>query len=603
MTTMTREATGKHKILVANRGEIAVRVIRAAADAGHTSVAIYAEPDADALHVQLADEAYAIGGRTAADSYLVIDKVLEAARRSGADTVHPGYGFLSENAEFAQAVIEAGLIWVGPDPAAIQALGDKVTARRIAASVNAPLVPGTDGPVSDIEEVFAFADTYGLPIAIKAAHGGGGRGMKVVRNRADISELFESAAREAVAAFGRGECFVERYLEKPRHVEAQILADRHDNVVMIGTRDCTLQRRFQKLVEEAPAPFLTDEQLQQISTSAKAICRQANYHGAGTVEYLIGQDGLISFLEVNTRLQVEHSVTEEAFGIDLVQAQFAIAYGEELTISEDLPPRAHAIEFRINSEDPGREFLPAPGAIASLRQPNGPGIRLDSGIKPGDQIGGQFDSLLAKLIVVGKDRAQALSRAKRALNEFTIDGIATVLPFHRAVVGDAAFVGNDNSFGVHTRWIETDWENTIQPYDGVAATSDGKPPLRTFTIEVDGRRMTLRVPVEFLSATPTAPVSPARTRPRPSIRKTTQRTVQGGNTVTAPMQGTLVKVAVEPGQTIEPGDLLAVLESMKMETPVLAAEPGRITAVPVSEGEFVTQGTILVRIEMEGTSS
>ena len=461
------------KVLVANRGEIAVRVLRACRDAGLPSVAIYAEPDRDAPFVRLADEAFALGGTTAAESYLDIGKVVDTARRAGADGIHPGYGFLSENAGFAQAVIDAGMIWIGPTPQAIRDLGDKVTARHIAMRAGAPLVPGTPDPVSGAAEVEAFADEHGLPIAIKAAFGGGGRGMKVARERREIAELYESAVREATSAFGRGECFVERYLDKPRHVEAQVLADTHGNVIVVGTRDCSLQRRFQKLVEEAPAPFLSDEQRSTIHASAKAICREAGYHGAGTVEFLVGQDGLISFLEVNTRLQVEHPVSEETSGLDLVREQFRIAEGEALNILDDPEPRGHSIEFRINGEDAGRGFLPAPGTVSAITFPSGPGVRVDAGVEAGSVIGGQFDSLLAKLIVTGSDRPQALQRARRALAEFQVEGMATVLPFHRLVVEDPAFASHE--FTVHTRWIETEWDNTVVPFAGAAEAEEEAP--------------------------------------------------------------------------------------------------------------------------------
>lgn len=479
------------KVLVANRGEIAVRVIRAARDAGLSSVAVYAEPDADAPHVRLADEAFALGGQTSAESYLDFGKILDAAAKSGANAIHPGYGFLSENADFAQAVLDANLIWIGPSPQSIRDLGDKVTARHIAARAQAPLVPGTPDPVKDADEVVAFAKEYGVPIAIKAAFGGGGRGMKVARTIEEIPELFESATREAVAAFGRGECFVERYLDKPRHVEAQVIADQHGNVIVAGTRDCSLQRRFQKLVEEAPAPFLTDAQRKEIHESAKRICKEAHYYGAGTVEYLVGQDGLISFLEVNTRLQVEHPVTEETAGIDLVLQQFKIANGEKLDLTEDPTPRGHAIEFRINGEDAGRGFLPAPGPVTRYDIPTGPGVRLDSGVEAGSVIGGQFDSMLSKLIVYGATREEALARSRRALDEFHVEGLATVIPFHRAVVSDPAFIGDGDGFSVHTRWIETEWDNTIEPFTGGepldsarspgSDTSSRRPPTSTTT--------------------------------------------------------------------------------------------------------------------------
>src|SRR5919205_13357 len=461
------------KVLVANRGEIAVRVIRAAKDAGLTSVAVYAEPDADAPHVRLADEAFALGGQTSAESYLDFAKLLDAAEKSGANAIHPGYGFLSENADFAQAVLDAGLIWIGPSPQSIRDLGDKVTARHIAARAQAPLVPGTPDPVKDADEVVAFANEYGLPIAIKAAFGGGGRGMKVARTIEEIPHLFDSAVREATAAFGRGECFVERYLDKPRHVEAQVIADQHGNVVVAGTRDCSLQRRFQKLVEEAPAPFLTDAQRKEIHEPAKRICKEAGYYGAGTVEYLVGQDGLISFLEVNTRLQVEHPVTEETSGIDLVRQQFRIANGEPLDITEDPEPRGHSIEFRINAEDAGRNFMPAPGPVTRLEIPQGPGVRWDSGVETGGEVVGAFDSMLAKLIVTGATREEALQRSRRALDELVVEGMPTVIPFHRAVVADEAFTAEP--FTVHTRWIETEWDNQVPPYGPAAETDEAGP--------------------------------------------------------------------------------------------------------------------------------
>ncbi|NUT34945.1 MAG: ATP-grasp domain-containing protein, partial [Hamadaea sp.] len=479
-------------VLIANRGEIAVRVIRACRDAGLRSVAVYADSDRDALHAKLADEAYALDGETAADTYLRIDKLLAVAAKAGADAVHPGYGFLSENADFAQAVLDAGLTWIGPTPQAIRDLGDKVTARHIAQRAGAPLVPGTAEPVKDADEIVAFAREHGLPVAIKAAFGGGGRGLKVARTLEEIPHLFESATREAVAAFGRGECFVERYLDRPRHVEAQVLADLHGNVIVVGTRDCSLQRRHQKLVEEAPAPFLDDEQRRAIHESAKAICREADYHGAGTVEYLVGQDGTISFLEVNTRLQVEHPVSEETTGIDLVREQFRIAAGEPLRFTEDPTPRGHSIEFRINGEDPGRSFLPAPGAVTALVLPAGPGVRVDTGIEAGSVIGGNFDSLLAKVIVTGATRAQALERARRVLDEMVVEGMATALPFHRLIVRDPAFT--DEPFTVHTRWIETEWENTVEPFGAAAAVETSAPERTTVVVEVGGKRLEVRLP-------------------------------------------------------------------------------------------------------------
>ncbi|WP_237571639.1 acetyl/propionyl/methylcrotonyl-CoA carboxylase subunit alpha [Mycolicibacterium lacusdiani] len=590
------------KVLVANRGEIAVRVIRAAKDAGLASVAVYADPDADAPHVRLADEAFALGGQTSAESYLVFEKLLDAAAKSGANAIHPGYGFLSENAEFAQAVIDAGLIWIGPSPQSIRDLGDKVTARHIAARAEAPLVPGTSDPVKDADEILEFAKEYGLPIAIKAAFGGGGRGMKVARTLEEIPELFDSATREAVAAFGRGECFVERYLDKPRHVEAQVIADTHGNVVVAGTRDCSLQRRFQKLVEEAPAPFLTDAQRKEIHESAKRICKEAGYYGAGTVEYLVGQDGLISFLEVNTRLQVEHPVTEETAGIDLVLQQFKIANGEALDITEDPTPRGHSIEFRINGEDAGRGFLPAPGPVTNFVPPTGPGVRLDSGVETGSVIGGQFDSMLAKLIVSGATRDEALARSRRALAEFTVEGLATVIPFHRAVVSDPAFIGNGEGFDVHTRWIETEWDNTVEPFTGGEALDDeDNLPRQKVVVEIGGRRVEVSLPGDLaLGGGGTASAGgPGVIRKKPKARKRGAggNKAASGDSVTAPMQGTVVKVAVEEGQQVAAGELIVVLEAMKMENPVTAHKDGTITGLAVEPGAAVTQGTVLAEIK------
>ncbi|MCW2698081.1 MAG: bccA, partial [Modestobacter sp.] len=479
------------KVLIANRGEIAVRVARACRDAGLASVAVDAEPVRDALHVRAADEAFALGGTTPGDSYLVVEKILGAARESGADAVHPGYGFLSENADFAAAVVDAGLTWIGPPPQAIIDLGDKVAARHIAMRAGAPLVPGTKDPVADADEVVAFAEEHGLPVAIKAAFGGGGRGLKVARTLEEIPELFDSAVREAVSAFGRGECFVERFLDKPRHVEAQVLADTHGTVIVVGTRDCSLQRRNQKLVEEAPAPFLTDEQRERIHSSAKAICLAAGYVGAGTVEYLVGVDGSISFLEVNTRLQVEHPVTEETSGIDLVRQQFRIADGLPLEVTEDPAPRGHSIEFRINAEDAGRNFMPAPGPVTRLEIPHGPGVRWDSGVATGGEVVGAFDSMLAKLIVTGATREEALQRARRALDELVVEGMPTVIPFHRAVVRDPAF--SSEPFSVHTRWIETEWDNQVEPYGAATGTEEAEPR-QTVVVEVGGRRLEVSLP-------------------------------------------------------------------------------------------------------------
>ncbi len=588
------------KVLVANRGEIAVRVIRAAQDAGLGSVAVYAEPDADAPHVRLADEAFALGGQTSAESYLDFGKILDAAAKSGANAIHPGYGFLSENADFAQAVIDAGLIWIGPSPQSIRDLGDKVTARHIAARAQAPLVPGTSDPVKNADEVVAFAREYGVPVAIKAAFGGGGRGMKVARTLEEIPELFESATREAIAAFGRGECFVERYLDKPRHVEAQVIADQHGNVVVAGTRDCSLQRRFQKLVEEAPAPFLTDAQRKEIHESAKRICTESGYYGAGTVEYLVGQDGLISFLEVNTRLQVEHPVTEETSGIDLVREQFRIANGEKLAITEDPTPRGHSIEFRINGEDAGRGFLPAPGPVTRFDAPTGPGVRLDSGVVAGSVIGGQFDSMLAKLIVTGATRAEAIERARRALDEFHVEGLATVIPFHRAVVSDPAFIGDDDGFTVHTRWIETEWNNTVEPFTGGGEIEDDEQPRQKVVVEVGGRRLEVSLPGTGLAlgnGGGSADAGVGRKKPKPRKRGAHAGAAASGDAVTAPMQGTVVKVAVEEGQTVAVGDLVVVLEAMKMENPVTAHKDGVITGLSVEAGAAITQGTVLAEIK------
>ncbi|GAA3843176.1 acetyl/propionyl/methylcrotonyl-CoA carboxylase subunit alpha [Saccharothrix violaceirubra] len=581
-----------HRVLVANRGEIAVRVVRACRDAGLASVAVYADPDRDAPHVRLADEAFALGGSTPGESYLSIDKLLDVAKRAGADAVHPGYGFLSENADFAQAVLDAGLTWIGPTPKAIRDLGDKVTARHIATRAGAPLVPGTKDPVSGPDEVVAFAREHGLPVAIKAAFGGGGRGLKVARTLEEIPELFDSAVREAVTAFGRGECFVERYLDKPRHVEAQVLADQHGNVVVVGTRDCSLQRRHQKLVEEAPAPFLTDEQRASIHASAKAICREAGYHGAGTVEYLVATDGTISFLEVNTRLQVEHPVSEETAGVDLVREQFRIAAGEELRFTEDPTPRGHSIEFRINGEDAGRGFLPAPGTVTRFVAPSGPGVRVDAGVESGTVIGGQFDSLLAKLIVTGEDRAQALERARRALDELVVEGMATVVPFHRLIVRDPAYVGDEDGFTVHTRWIETEWDNTVEPFTGGTEAEEDEPR-RSVVVEVGGRRLEVSLPGDLGGV---APAAKSAKKPRRRAGGA-NGAAASGDAVTAPMQGTIVKIAVEDGQHIEAGDLVVVLEAMKMENPVTAHRAGVVTGLSAEQGGTVTQGAVLCEIK------
>ena len=580
------------KVLIANRGEIAIRVARACADSGIASVAVYAEPDRDALHVKVADEAFALGGSTAAESYLVIEKLIDAAKKSGANAVHPGYGFLSENADFAQAVISAGLIWIGPPPQAIRDLGDKVSARHIAARAGAPQVQGTPDPVKDSSEVVAFAKEHGLPIAIKAAFGGGGRGLKVARNIEEIPELFESAVREAVAAFGRGECFVERYLDNPRHVETQCLADEHGNVVIVSTRDCSLQRRHQKLVEEAPAPFLSQAQIDELYSSSKAIMKEAKYVGAGTCEFLIGLDGTISFLEVNTRLQVEHPVSEEVAGIDLVREQFRIAQGEALGYG-DPELRGHSIEFRINGEDPGRGFLPAPGSLTVWNPPSGPGIRLDAGFEKGDVIGGNFDSLLAKLIVTGKTRQEALERSRRALAEFEIDGIATALTFHRAVVSDPAFAPADPTtpFSVHTRWIETEFNNTIPAFVG-AAGDLAEPAQRTpITVEVDGRRIEVILPSDMAIGSGGGAKKPARKIGKKS------GAAGSGDSVVAPMQGTIVKIAVTEGQEVAQGDLVIVLEAMKMEQPLTAHKSGIISGLTAEVGATVATGTELMEIK------
>jgi len=581
------------KVLIANRGEIAVRVIRACKDAGLTSVAVYADPDRDSLHVTMADEAYALGGETAAESYLVFEKLLHAARQSGADAVHPGYGFLSENADFAQAVIDAGLTWIGPGPEAIRNLGDKVSARHIAARAGAPQVPGTPDPVAHADEVVKFASEHGLPVAIKAAFGGGGRGLKVARTLEEIPELYESAVREAVAAFGRGECFVERYLDRPRHVETQCLADMHGKVVVVSTRDCSLQRRHQKLVEEAPAPFLSENQIAELYRASKAILREAGYVGAGTCEFLVGIDGTISFLEVNTRLQVEHPVSEEVTGIDLVREMFRIAAGEPLGY-DDPEVRGHSIEFRINGEDPGRNFLPAPGALDLFKLPAGPGVRVDTGFQQGDVVGGNFDSLLAKLIVTGSTRTQALERARRALAEFHVDGIATALTFHRVVVNESDFIGTSDGFKVHTRWIETEFSNTIQPYHADGHAASAAAARETVVLEVNGKRVEVSIPADFGGGTQvvTKPVGPG---PKRTAKKTSGGAT--GDSLNSPMQGTVVKIAVAEGQHVEKGDLIIVLEAMKMEQPLTAHKAGVVTNLKAEVGSTVPSGTLLCEIK------
>jgi acetyl-CoA/propionyl-CoA carboxylase biotin carboxyl carrier protein len=579
-----------HKVLIANRGEIAVRVIRACKDAGYACVAIYAEPDRDALHVRMADEAFALGGTTPAQSYLVIDKVVAAAKQSGADAVHPGYGFLAENAEFAQAVLDAGVTWIGPSPQAIRDLGDKVTARHIALRAGAPLVPGTKGPVDGADDVVAFAKEHGLPVAIKAAFGGGGRGLKIARTIEEIPERYDSAVREALAAFGRGECFVERYLDRSRHVEAQVLADQHGNVVVVGTRDCSLQRRNQKLVEEAPAPFLTGEQRARIHESATAICREAGYSGAGTVEFLVGNDGVISFLEVKTRLQVEHPVTEETSGIDLVREQFRIADGEKLRLTGEPTPRGHSFEFRINGEDPGRGFLPAPGTVTAYREPAGPGVRVDGGIEANSVVGGAFDSLLAKLIVTGASREQALARARRALDEFVVEGMATALPFHRAVVRDPAFTAEP--FTVFTQWIETEFANEIPPFSGPAQAGPDVEPRETVVVEVGGKRLEVSLPAGLGAVGGGA----KKAAPRRGAGKKSGAAASG-DSLTAPMQGTIVKVAVAEGDVVETGQLIVVLEAMKMEQPLNAHKAGTIAGLNAEVGAVVTSGSAICQIK------
>ncbi|WP_439688746.1 acetyl/propionyl/methylcrotonyl-CoA carboxylase subunit alpha [Curtobacterium sp. SP.BCp] len=586
------------KVLIANRGEIAVRIIRAARDAGKASVAVYADQDRDALHARLADEAYALNGTTSADTYLVIDKIISVARRSGADAVHPGYGFLAENADFARAVINAGLTWIGPSPESIERLGDKVSARHVAEKVGAPLAPGTIEPVQDVSEVFDFVDQVGLPVAIKAAFGGGGRGLKVVRSRDQVEELFESATREAIAAFGRGECFVEKYLDKPRHVETQCLADEHGNVVIVSTRDCSLQRRHQKLVEEAPAPYLTASQTERLYESSKAILREVGYVGAGTCEFLIGADGTVSFLEVNTRLQVEHCVSEEVTGIDLVREQFRIAEGGTLDYS-DPTPRGHSFEFRINGEDPGRNFFPAPGPVHAFTAPSGPGVRVDSGVVSGDVVSGSFDSMLAKLIVTGATRSEALERSRRALAEFEVTGLPTVLPFHRAVVSDPAFATDDETpFSVYTQWIETDFQNDIPAWSGATEELPAPASRDTVVVEVQGKRIEVTMPsivgggaAGAAGRRPAGPTAPPKRR---------SSGVRGGlassGSVTSPMQATVVKVAVAEGDTVVKGDLLVVLEAMKMEQPVQATRDGVVKALNAPVGQTISSGHVLLEL-------
>jgi acetyl-CoA/propionyl-CoA carboxylase biotin carboxyl carrier protein len=583
------------KVLIANRGEIAVRIARACADYGVRSIAVYADDDADALHVRRADEAWALEGRRPAETYLDIDKLLDVAKRSGADAVHPGYGFLSERAEFARAVIEAGLAWIGPPPEAIEALGDKVAARRIAQAVGAPLVAGTEGPVASGAEALAFAEAHGLPIAIKAAFGGGGRGLKVAWRLDEVAELYESAVREATAAFGRGECFIEQFLDRPRHIEAQVIADTHGRVVVLGDRDCSLQRRNQKLVEEAPAPFLSDEQRVRIHQAARDICARAGYVGAGTVEFLLARDGRISFLEVNTRLQVEHPVTEETSGLDLVVEQLRVADGLPLSIESTPAPRGHSLEFRINAEDPGRGYLPTPGLVALFAPPSGPGVRIDSGVESGSRVPGVFDSLLAKLIVSGATREQALARARRALREFEIDGVASVLPFHRAVVDQADFIGQQG-FGVHTRWIETEFSVDLADAPRPLA-QDGVPLRRTF-IEIDGRRVSLGLPADMLGAGAALAAGLATGGEVSDAGEWSQDGAPQADrgAVTAPITGTLLSWQVQAGATVEEGQVLAVMEAMKMEAQVLAPIAG-VLRQEVTAGAFVEADVLLGRIE------
>jgi acetyl-CoA/propionyl-CoA carboxylase biotin carboxyl carrier protein len=567
------------RVLIANRGEIAVRVIRACSDHGIESVAVYSETDRDSMHAQMADSAYSLSGTTAAQTYLNIEKLIAIAKKSGADSVHPGYGFLSENADFAQAVIDAGLIWIGPPPAAIRALGDKVSARKIAAKAGAPLVAGTADPVDSHDEIIAFAKEHGLPVAIKAAHGGGGRGLKIAFTMEEIPEAFASAVREAIAGFGRGECFVERYLDKPRHVETQVLVDKFGNAAVISTRDCSLQRRHQKLVEEAPAPFLTDAQNEELYRASKAIMKEAGYIGAGTCEFLIGVDGTISFLEVNTRLQVEHPVSEEVTGIDLVREQFRIAIGEELGYTDPVI-RGHSIEFRINGEDPGRSFLPAPGRITKMSLPSGPGVRVDTGFRTGDAITGNFDSLLAKLIVTGATREQAITRARRAITEFTIEGMATALPFHQAILQDPTFT---DEFKVYTSYIEKEFNNQIPEFKILPLEAQTKAAADHLVAEINGKRFEILVHA-----------------PEPVVKRHRAKDAlaggSGGVGLTSPMQGTVVKVAVTQGQSVEKGDLVIVLEAMKMEQPLMAHRSGVISNLTAVIGESVTSGTVLCDI-------
>jgi acetyl-CoA/propionyl-CoA carboxylase biotin carboxyl carrier protein len=594
---MTAPAKKISKVLIANRGEIAVRIARAAKDSGILSVAVYADQDRDAMHVKLADEAYALHGTTGPETYLVIEKIIAVARKSGANAVHPGYGFLAENADFARAVIDAGLIWIGPSPEAIERLGDKVSARHVAEKVGAPLAPGTINPVSGAKEVLDFVAKHGLPVAIKAAFGGGGRGIKVVYNQEEIEEQFESATREAIAAFGRGECFVEKYLEKPRHVETQCLADAHGNVVVVSTRDCSLQRRHQKLVEEAPAPFLSDDQVKRLYESSKAILKEVGYQGAGTCEFLVAQDGTISFLEVNTRLQVEHPVSEEVTGLDLVREQFRLAEGGMLDYP-DPEIKGHSFEFRINGEDAGRNFMPAPGPVKLFKAPSGPGVRVDTGVESGDVISGSFDSMIAKLIVTGATREEALARSRRALDEMQVEGLPTVLPFHRKIVNEPAFIGNSaaNTFGIYTRWIETEWNNDITAWNGIHEEASPALERNTVAVEVDGKRIEVSLPQRILPATVGAVSTNAAAAPKRKAHGTASGAASG-KILKAPMQSTVIKIAVAVGDKVTEGDLLVVLEAMKMEQPMAAHMSGVVKSISAEIGVTIAAGTVLLELE------
>ena len=596
---MTAAAKKITKVLIANRGEIAVRIARAAKDAGILSVAVYADQDRDAMHVKLADEAYALHGTTGPETYLVIEKIMDVARKSGANAVHPGYGFLAENADFARAVIDAGLIWIGPSPKAIEQLGDKVSARHVAEKVGAPLAPGTINPVSGAEEVLEFVAKHGLPVAIKAAFGGGGRGIKVAYKQEEVAELFESATREAIAAFGRGECFVEKYLEKPRHVETQCLADAHGNVVVVSTRDCSLQRRHQKLVEEAPAPFLTADQNKRLYESSKAILKEVGYQGAGTCEFLVAQDGTISFLEVNTRLQVEHPVSEEVTGLDLVREQFRLAEGGVLDYA-DPEIKGHSFEFRINGEDAGRNFMPAPGPVKLFKAPSGPGVRVDTGVESGDEISGSFDSMVAKLIVTGATREEALARSRRALAEMQVEGLPTVLPFHRKIVNDPAFIGDvaTNKFGIYTRWIETEWNNDIEAWNGIHEEGAPAGERNNVVVEVDGKRIEVSLPKRLLAGgASNAAAVHSGAAPKRKSHGAASGGAASGNAIKAPMQSTVVKIAVAVGDTVAEGDLVVVLEAMKMEQPMSAHKGGVVKSISAEVGVTVPAGTVLLELE------